>query len=445
MTGLFTDKKWIGEFFVPDQYGTLQHDKRFTGEIEYSPENGIILTYSITGHDVPAESDVVYGIINSGNSSKKCTLIGKFIPQQHSGLSIQDGLLTRPGKVGFSWLLVGDFVAHDEIFSKIDFSLTCMQEFFFPKEFKDRVKHSNQPLLSIKTSYGEVECGTVATLGHLGDITSQIHSNNDDALKELKKAFEDIKERYKDAWFERKNDIAYRMSMNINSGETILDAYRYIYDVASLFAILIYSPVYPEYIYVRKSGENQSSLEVFPSMVLDRRTIELCTMERSYFHIPIKKDNIDLNSILSNWLNNTKTYQTIVSSIQSETGFRSVHALHGEIVLYAAQFEYISHQNKEDKKYEYPLNKYGSNKIIDGMKKIFLNVGITDIGEGISDLRNDIAHIGRPKKLLQSLSLSDMADISKFLRITIIGYILENLGIQKEVINNYQDTFSPNV
>ena len=86
MTELFMDKEWFGEFFVHlDQY-----DRRFPGKIAYSPENRVILTYTITGHDVPAESDVVYGILNDG---KKCTLLGKFTPQL-SGFSVQNGLLT---------------------------------------------------------------------------------------------------------------------------------------------------------------------------------------------------------------------------------------------------------------------------------------------------------------------------------------------------------------
>ena len=100
-------------------------------------------------------------------------------------------------------------------------------------------------------------------------------------------------------------------------------------------------------------------------MMLDRRTIEICTKKKSFFNMSINKTNIDLHSVLGFWLNSSKDYQTIVSSIQRETGIRNEHSLHGEIVLYVTQLESISFQSGigNAQKYAYPLDTYSSAKV----------------------------------------------------------------------------------
>jgi len=322
MTELFMDKGWFGEFFVHlDQY-----DRRFPGKIAYSPEKRVILTYTITGHDVPPESDVVYGILDDG---KKCTLLGKFTPQD-SDLSDLNGLMTRRGEAGFSFLLVGEFVTPEDTFSEIDFSLTSLQEFFFPDGFKDLVNYSNKPLFSLTTSYGEIAFRNSAGLSFLNNMTFDVYINNEDAVREFRKALNDIKVKYKDCLFLTNDDVEYRFFINIKSGATISKIIDYIWDIASLFAILIYSPVYPESIrVVKQDNMSINFIEVFPSMMLDRRIIETCTKKKSFFHFPINKTNIDLHSILDFWLNHSKDYQIIILSIQRETGIRNEHSLHG--------------------------------------------------------------------------------------------------------------------
>ena len=148
---------------------------------------------------------------------------------------------------------------------------------------------------------------------------------------------------------------------------------------------------------------------------------------------------------MGGWLENSKKYSMIVSSLQSATGFSDWHSVHGELVLYATQFESISHSDKADsnKKYIHPVEKYGSEKVKSQLTTIFNNVGQSDYGKGIGDLRNEIAHVGKPQVLLSKLSLGDMVSISQYLHVTIIGYILTLLGINKNIINNYQDKYTP--
>lgn len=440
MTELFSRKQWIGEFFLPDAY-----ERRFSGQIEYSPENGVLLSYTIKGHAVPTESDVIFGVLATG---EKCTLGGRFSPQ-HAGITLKNGLTTRSGKAGFMFLVIGDFLTHDELLFDFNFSLTNLQEFFFYKGHKDIVKYSEKPLFTLSTPFGDMTVGNNASFRPLHkDIKSQIYSRDPDALNELESAFKEIEAKYPNSFFMLKKDIAYRIRFQFNSGTTIRQAFDHISDIANLFALLIYSPVYPDSIHAQKKQgvDHTITLEIYPSMVLDTRTIELATQERFHFRMPITYSSIALDQIVRTWLQAPRNHSTIISSIQHETGFRDEHSVHGEIVLYATQFESISHNAGEKgkyRKYEYPLNSYGCQKLRDGLSTTFGKVGLTDIGKAVGNMRNEIAHVGKPRTLLATLSLKDMVHISQYLELTIVGYIMATIGVPTSVITKYQEDFCP--
>ncbi|MGK2915565.1 MAG: hypothetical protein ACSLE5_14155 [Porticoccaceae bacterium] len=439
MAVLFSEKRWTGEFFPPDAY-----EKRFCGEINYSPEEGVVFSYTITGSDFPEKTQVLHGVLSTGD---KCTLIGLF-PLQRAGFSVRNNLSTRPGKTGFSALAIGDFLAPDERVSSADFSLTNLQEFFFPRGFKDHVKYSEKAIYSVATPFGKMEVGNTATFHALSkDIESHIYSDEPSALNELSLAFKDIEAKYPQSCFMLKKDIAFRIFLEFTPAITIIDAYKHIADFSDIFALLLYGPVYPESIHVRKPGTDNSpiKIELYPSMVIDPRTIELTTGSRSHWLMPIKQSTVPLDAILSNWLREPKIYSVIVSSIQHETGFRDTHAAHGEIVLYASQLESISYDDgKKDKKYEYPLATYGCEKLREGLANIFGKSTLADTAIAVGKVRDEIVHVGRPKHWLTTLSLSELVQISTYLQLTVIGYILTKIGVPKNTIVDYQEKYAPN-
>ena len=441
MNDLFSEREWFGEFYIPGQY-----EKRFPGKLVYSPESGVRLNYSITGQDVPTGSEELHGVLHTGD---KCTLIGR-LAAEYAGFTYRKGLHSRHGIFGFRSLLLGDFSSHDELFFDLEFSLVNMQEFFFPIGHKDRIRYSDKPLFSLKTSYGEIEIDNRATFGYLlSDITSQIYNWDPSALEELKNAFAAIKATHPKSLFMLKNDIRYHIRLKIDAGATFGDAYAHITNIANLFALLIHCPVYPETIYLVKKENSDRPLliEVFPSMVLDKRTITICKADRSHFSMPITQFNVDLPGIMKSWLETPLKYGTVITAIQHKTGIRDLHSLHGDIVLYATQFDSISHEAGIDpvEKYTYPLKTFSSYKVISGVQKILSNVGESDFGKGIADLRNEIAHVGKPKRLLAALTIRDLGRLTQFMEVTVLGSILTTLGVKKDVIEHYQDISTPDV
>jgi ApeA N-terminal domain 1 len=435
MESNFSQREWNGEFFLPDQF-----ENRFFGNITFSPEKGVVLTYRITGHDLPSKSELLYGVLDTG---EQCTLVGTF-SAAHSGFSVKNGLSTRSGKADFHSLVIGKFLGEKELFSEVSFSLLGMQEFFFPEGYKDLVKYSNEPLFVAETDYGHIEVGNNASFSILGkDVTAQIYNRNDQALADLRQAFEEIDGKHENSFFMLKKEISYMITIKVNNACGVLALLEHITDIGNLFAILIYGPVYPELIKLKHRDDDGHpySSTVYPSMALEKRTADLCRKKRSHFHMTITKSNIDLASAIKKWLAQSNKYTTIVSSLQNETGCRNEHSVHGELVMYATQFESISQAAGvgKTKKYEYPVSQFGTDKIKNSLVQIFSSAGEPNFGKGIGSLRNEIAHVGKPKELLYSLDLGDMVQVSQLLQITILGYVHDAIGIGKEVIEKYQD------
>nr|VFK23555.1 MAG: hypothetical protein BECKLPF1236B_GA0070989_13641 [Candidatus Kentron sp. LPFa] len=160
--------------------------------------------------------------------------------------------------------------------------------------------------------------------------------------------------------------------------------------------------------------------------------------------MPITQSTVPLDAIVSAWLRSTHNHSPIVSGIQHETGFRTAHTAHGEIVLYATQLESIAHDaGQKDKKYQYPLESYASQRLCDRLMKTFEKSSLEETAVAIGGLRNEIAHAKRPKHWLTMLSLRQLIRIAQYLQLTIIGYLLTDIGVPVDAIVKYQDRYSP--
>jgi hypothetical protein len=322
-----------------------------------------------------------------------------------------------------------------------------LQEFFFPKGYKDFVKFSEKPLFELQTPEYNLDVENNASFKFMNrDITSMIYSQNTEALNQLKEAYTLIENKYPDSNFMLKEDISYNIHFKFNGGKTILDILNNIHEIADLFSVLTYNPVYPEKIMIMV-GENTNKqlLGIYPTLLLEKRTIDLIKKEKFHFYMPITHSKIDLPKAIQNWARISKNYSTIISGLQHETGFRDEHSIHGEIVLYATQLESISMKNgkKGIEKYEYPLDQFGSNHIKDGLIAIFSRINKKGLGKNIGDLRDEIAHVGNPRKLLSKLTLENLVYIGQYLQVIIISSILSELKIPINTIHEYQKEFTP--
>ena len=323
-----------------------------------------------------------------------------------------------------------------------------MQEFFCPAGHVNLVPYSSDPLFKHVTGYGSVEVGLDASFDMIpSNFGGLFHSPNLEALTKLREDLAKIAPTYSEHLLLIKKDTRFVFRIRTNSPSGLVDIHRHVVDMANLFAILCHRPVTPDGIRIPISDDNGSyshTLDVYPTLLLERRTIELCTRDVSHFTLPINHSNTQIGGIVGHWLQRKKDYSVIISSIQTMTGLTDIHSLHGEIVLYATQFEGITSEDHADadERFRYPIERYGSEKITATLENLFKR---PDLGEAISNLRNEIAHFKRPKTLLNRLSRSELVIISQCLHLTILGCILHQLGCDSKTIERYQTTFLPAV
>ena len=389
---------------------------------------------------------MLHGLLETGDA---CTLFGKFNTAL-SGFSVKQGFATKNGESYFSFAVLGDLLSDDKIIQKVEFSLSGMEEFFIPNGFKDEAKYKIDPLFSWETSYGCFEVGLKASFKSIGgDITARIYSRNETANEELRTAYSDVIKNNPEAYFMHREKITYRAFLRTTKPASCTELYEHISTLAGLFSVLINAPVHPEDI-IASTREAQepapTKLVLLPSIMLDSRTIELTKQKRSHFNMPLTNSTIDLTQIAKKWLEIPKRNSVMISSIQHETGVRTEHSAHGDIVLYTTQLEAISHTDgKKNEKYSYPIRRYGETTLQLALGTIAKKYGHSEIGEFVSSIRNEIAHVGRPKKILVQITLRDLVDISRILQLAVLGSMLHDLGVSTEGISKYMRVFCPKI
>jgi len=340
---------------------------------------------------------------------------------------------------------MGDFYADGSLVSEVMLSLTGLQEFFFPTGFKNLVRFSTEPEFSSHAPFGVLEVSHDASFNLVHDDTrSLFHSTDPELLEKLQSAYNEFQESRPSAALMLKNDITYRLHLKFDDGLPVDKVYKHIASLSGLFALLIHKPCHPENISLITSNETRTPVlhDLYPSLGLNKSTIQRCKSKNSHFHMPINSRTIDLPTVICEWFRISERFSTLVSAMQHETGFRTDHATEGNIVLFATQLESIAHDaGRKTEKYEYPLETHSSVELQIALKDLLKCVSIAELAVAVSDLRNEIAHIGKPRKYMNSLSRKHVFCVSICLELVVLGYVLDSVGVPLAARNSYQRHF----
>lgn len=426
---------WTGEFWLPEK-----RDKRFSGTLRYSPSEGIVLSYLLVVEDFSAEqSPVLHGVLDSGHP---CSLLNGF-RTNNAGISYIGGITTRAGRCAFSFLVLGGFVEQSDTFDQIKFRLPSLEEFFFPSTSEQDVSYSSLPILSAEMDSARFTLLNQGTFNPIfSGFENRFHSRDENALKALVEALQRVRSQYPNGQFSYRKKLEYWAYLDFAQHCGVTEACKKVTEICDLFAMLRYLPTYPAEVKVsnRQSDGTVSTFDVLQSLILAPRTVELLLRTPHHFDLAINARNTALGDVISKWSLSRATLGAVVSSIQNETGLRDLHEALGDIVLFATQFESISYSANQKKcKYMYPITTYACSLLANRLSTIFGKVHCTDVGAGVSDLRNDIAHVARPKKLLPLLSLRDLVAIGQCLQLTVLAYELRSIGIDAEHTDRFQE------
>lgn len=413
---------------------------RFSAKIEYTPYNGLILDYCISDSDSPLECDRLYGILNTG---EPCTLIGPFDFRHGSMHFGKIRVLT--GRHYFHILAFDGFYTEDDLIDCCDLALHGMQEFIHPQGFITQLKHSTTPLLSVQGKGWKIEIINNASFSLIGNglinvVTCQI----DEALDKFIYDYEITKSLFPDAMFSIRNKLKFYLRYYNTNQNDISTYISDLWKISGLFSILLDKPIVPDELRLKFHGCKITTPCLFSNNI-EQRTIDLALAPINHHLLPLNWKQIDIGKAIGNWLKISDEYNSLSVAYQNETGFRTLHQAHADIILYATQLESInlSLSGKTSEKYIGPINKYASPSIKKNIESVFSNYQNKTLGENISDLRNELAHVGRPKKLMKLMQIDDYIKIGLYLKVIVASHLLSKLGLSKEQIEKYQKRVVP--
>lgn len=434
---LLLEQEWTGTFYPPGR-----EDLAFGARLAYSPTDGVRLTFAIPiSKKFGASHRFLHGETASGIP---CTVVGSFDPTK-AGFSMHNGYSYRTAEKGYplSYILFGAHVNDDTTFDAFQFDFTGSQEFFAPESLKRGIPFSREILLSASTAAGTVEVFHTGTFDFApDDLRAVMHDRDEAALSDLQDAYQAIRTKHPGFHPFLKKTLAFSFHLKTTPEAVVIPACRACASVVDLFAILSFSPTRLSKLWaIGRDNEGRGyQLPIFPSMAADKDTVERCLTERSHHHLPLTMGDFNLAVTLPMWMNKADEFSTATSSIQSQGSTVSPHTVLASIVLSATQLEGIGHQVGQVKdRFGYAARTYSSPKLLEEMTSA-LACSDQQLGEAISDLRNEIAHVGRPKKHLARLTTRQKYKVARALEVAVAGYILEQIGISTESRHKYQDS-----
>lgn len=429
----FEEHEFFGEFFHSEE----SYEARFAGKILYSTARGLTLNYNIADSGVLNECESLIGILDNG---KKCTLIGPF--NFNRGGHRWGSISTKHGRHDFSHLIIGSFIKFHTEFHHCRFTFHHMQEFFYPQGHISKVPYTEGVIEKIEGSGWSLELENRATFNDVThDLINLMMTNERATLDKFSDAFEKIKESYPNESFLFRNTLEFLFKYEMDTPKTAFEISIDINKISSLFSIFMDRPTFPDEVRLYPKKEPKNSVSLLSSLYLESRTVDLAKENQSYFFMPINSEKVNLSKAISTWLPLYEAYRVLSTTFQYETNYRTLHSAYSDVVLFATNIEAIAQDlgMPTSEKYEGPINKYGSLELQQTLKDIFLIHNNEVLGKNISDLRNEIAHVGRPKKLINTLDLNDYVKIGRILKLVVVSHLLQKLGISQVVIHEYQN------
>jgi hypothetical protein len=429
----FKEYSLLGEFYLPEK-----PESRFPAKVEYSPINGLQLDYSIVESDINEEASCLFGILQGG---KRCTLIGGF--DFSTGTNhVSPALWARSGKHPFSFILFGDHLK-DIVVNKCRFTFTNMQEFFFPQGHIDSLKYSKDSLETIAGEDWTLEIQHRATAKLVGNrLINLLHSKNDDLISELSAVISKTLEKHPNDIISVRNSLEFVLSFFRNSPVDIYDITKDIFRICSLFSLLTDRPTFPDevqyYLCNDKGFYGLSNRRVENGIIaqVERRT--------SHHFMPINGTNTDLKTAISKWFSNFDDFYEVLSTeFQFDTGMRTLHSVQSGILMFVSNLEFIGKELgvTPKERYETPLRHYCEEKILKRFTEIIDSHTKKELGAAISDLRNDIAHLTRPKQLIHKIPFCHLMEIYEILRGIVAAHVLCLIGVPLDKAKEWQKRY----
>lgn len=431
----FERYEWLGLFWTPNT------KIEFPGKLVYTPEDGITLEFICSAGQQLEKSSYIHGDLATG---EKCTLLGNF-DSAYFGFSFGEISIYKANP-RFYAAIFGVYTTPIEKFPGFSLDITNFQEFCYPQGWKEHANYSEGPLLKSKIDDLEISIINTGKFSFIGnDINNLFHCKNNIVTEKISKALFEIFQEHKDEEILQRKDIGWELWAESSNGMCYSDISKNITSLEHLIALLLFSPVRrTEASILRHSSKVEGKHERTPLLIsmfdISKHKIKVLNREISNFHqaITLRKIN-NFSDVISNWFIENEAYQTFASLISNKFGRYYDHELRALIILHLVQLEAISISlGKHKDKYNYPLEKYDKANIRDLIRSIFKLNENKKIGENLSKLRGEIAHLAAPNKIISKIGPNGLLRINRCLEIIIASHIYERLGIPPDNIAEFQ-------
>ncbi|NYF34480.1 HEPN domain-containing protein [Stenotrophomonas sp. JAI102] len=435
---LLIEQEWACTLFPADH-----PELAFPGVLKHSPTSGLTLQFA-TPIDARYDEDYhhLHGYTSAGVA---ITLVGNFSTKT-AGLNLRSGMAYHTSKGHpFQFAIFGHHFAADSAFIEYTFDIAGADAFFARSGSIALIPFGSEPLFRALSGSCEFSGRFTGTFNSLPPrLSDYILGNDDDAMAELQAAYTTIREKHQDFRPLIKKSAKFAFKLSIPDGADVMSAQRNCQAVADLFAILFFGPAKLSRLTATVKDEKgfPHEFDVFPWRLSEAGSLQRAADDKSYLHLPLNNLDVNFGELLSKWMQISDKFSTTLSIVQSSTTLISESEVLSRIVLNVAQLEGMAHEagkHENQKKYQYGIDTYSS-PFLSNFLKSLLRREASDLGKAISDLRNDIAHMGRPRTYLDKMSFRDKYAACLALEAVIIGYVLDQLGASKTSVEKYQKT-----
>ena len=429
----FQKAEWLGHFSYPD------NSFSFPGRLKYSPEGGVQLEYLCEMGAKIGRASYLVGALDSG---KACILVGEFDPRK-GGLSLGSIAIYR-GTQGFRYCVFGTKEPPETTYRGIKADFSHFQEFCFPQGFKSTAPWSKDATKLFVIDSIEISLIQGANFELAGPQFSNVfHSDNTQLVLEVEAFMKGLRDKYPNDYLFARKDIHWYLQIQHATKATVHDLVKDVFSVANLLSLLHFYPVRPVEVFVIGDGEDGRPVELEILMGiggLNSEALDFFKREPSHFNMPITLKKINAGRVFENWWKYASGYESFVPKIVHDFGTRTEYELRSEIVLLLAQLEKINDEIGGDKsgKFEFPIEHYGRSELLALIREALLVADACKVGPALSDLRNEIAHFGRPVKLLNRMSVNHLMVGCRCLDLIAASHIYKQLEISDEIIGEFQ-------
>jgi len=426
-----TQETWLGEFF-----SVSSREHAIPGLVRYSHSQGVTVRFLKRILSQWIQPSVMHGILETG---QECTLLG---PANLPGIGPEtyhqhhDGITVASGVLGYQYFVIGKHIDLNDSIGEVSFTFPSIGR--FATGLDSYMQTHEAPLAYCEqTIIGKMSVWRQDSGVFMLDIKEAVHSSNSAALERLSKAHQEITNEL-GAYFTRRKSAEYRVILEFPSEVNLNDACMAIQKLADLFSILLYTPVMAMGIVGSKGSLDDRTITVYRSLALDERTLSIIESQHNAQRIPITLNTIQFADIVKTWIDECGKYSPLVSGIQSRTSIKAVHEVYAELILNCAFTESIKHEAGLDKKYEDCIRNYACSGLQQKILAAFDLDTIEKVGVAISEVRADIVHFKGTRNWVNKMPTVILCQLSQYLELTVIGYLLERLGVDREHIATYQ-------